>query len=93
MENDDIGSELERALRRYITAEKGDYSEMVAAIRTSAIHLRSLAGDPGFAVAAIAERDTMALRFGIKAVRAGDRADSELSNAAMDIALAALMKV
>lgn len=53
-------------------------AELAAYAAGRSAHLSTLVGDPGFAVALRAERDAVALKAGITAVRQGDAADQRI---------------
>lgn len=78
----DIAVELEKLIRsnaKELGADlKADVTSMSMYAAQRATHLSTLVGQPGFEEAVIAERDSVALRAGISAVRAADRMDQRI---------------
>lgn len=78
----DLSVELEQLLRssaRELGVElKADVASLSLLASQRAAHLATLIGQPGFAEAVAAERDVLALRAGISAVRAADRMDQRI---------------
>ena len=72
-----------RALFQDAIAETGveirvGLAELATYAAERSAHLATLVGDPGFSMAVAAERDAVALKAGIVAVRQADQADARL---------------
>jgi hypothetical protein len=81
-EHMDVGKELVDALSGAVNRLGKSLEGSVDELRTYAaermLHLSTLIGQKGYQEALLAERDNVALKAGILAVDAGDRADAEL---------------
>lgn len=69
---------LEDAVRETGTSLRTSAHEVAVYAAERAAHLATIVDDPGFLEAVRAERDAVALRAGIAAVRAGDAADARI---------------
>lgn len=78
----DVGKELVDALKaaavRLGKDLKGDTDELRTYAAERMLHLSGVVGQPGYQEALVAERDNVALKAGLLAVEAADRADAEL---------------
>lgn len=78
----DVGKELVDALSGAVDRMGISLETNMDELRTYAaermLHLSTLIGQPGYQEALVAERDNVAMKAGLLAVDASDRADAEL---------------
>jgi hypothetical protein len=71
-------STIEDAAARLGIMLQGDLAEIREYFAARTLHLSTLAGQPGYMEAVIAERDALALKLGLVSVNQADGADREL---------------